>query len=167
MLLRFPRMHTPTRVTSRSAPALISRACRLRPSNLTCMHMSLIAARRWLWQVGPITTFKHHIYFCNIQMKLLQHMFKTDKTLETYGWNTIATYATSRSTFKTSRYNTYNIRKKSRLPIDQPLNWHLVDMIYESTYIFQRLSKDGTEWGNTLAKFLQKHELPVRLNKGL
>jgi hypothetical protein len=48
-----------------------------------------------------------------------------------------------------------SIPYKSRSPIDQPLNWHLVDMIYESAYTFQWLSKDGTEWGNTLAKFLQ------------
>jgi hypothetical protein len=52
------------------------------------------------------------IYFCNIQMKHLQHTSKTDETFRTYSWNTIATCVTSRSTFETSRCNTCNIQRR-------------------------------------------------------
>jgi hypothetical protein len=31
--------------------------------------------------VGPTTTSKHQIYFCNIQIKHLQHTSKTDENL--------------------------------------------------------------------------------------
>jgi hypothetical protein len=41
---------------SRSAPALVSRACRLYPSALTRMNAGLAAASMWLWQVGGVRT---------------------------------------------------------------------------------------------------------------
>jgi hypothetical protein len=90
----------PCRATSWSTPTLISRGYRSHPSTPTCMHAGPTAASRWQWLVGPTSTFKHQIYFCNIQIKLLQRTSKTDKRLEHTIEISLQHVQTSRSTFE-------------------------------------------------------------------
>jgi hypothetical protein len=43
-----------------------------------------LVAPQKLQQVIPLQHVQHQIYFCNIQMKRLQHTFATVETLATY-----------------------------------------------------------------------------------
>jgi hypothetical protein len=54
---------------------------------------------------------QHQIYFCNIQIKHLQHMSKTDETLKTCVYSH-CNMCNTKIYFETSRRNICNIRLK-------------------------------------------------------
>jgi len=112
------------------------------------------------------------IYFCNMQMKHLQHMYETSETLENIRLQQ-ACYATS----TISRWNTWDIRlkhlqytcRKNRWNIGDRLLHHMYTTI--ATYATSRSTFATSAWNNRNIHLEQlkhlKHELATCLKKRL
>jgi hypothetical protein len=105
------------RVWSHVAPLrsmLRARACRWGPYTPVPSHTAALLASLLCWtcmQWGPDLHMQHQIYFCNIQMKHMQH---SDETYIWNAWNVLRLLMKTLATWSTCcnihRWNIWNIR---------------------------------------------------------
>jgi hypothetical protein len=140
------RTHVGPRLDLRSLlfPASATRAPPLPHACTRAQQLQAGGCGKWV----QLQHSKYQIYFCNIQIKLLQHTSEIDETFMTYSCNTIATCATSRSIFETFKCNTWNIQKKT----DETLETYVWN-----TYNTRVQKTDETLGIDTLATYVYNH----------